>query len=103
MLDARHFFFDEYDLGVDGLTGLLEFAGDIGGAFAAGEVAANGFLLLRQVNGGMFEGGSGDTFEFAVFAAPVFIQVFRREEPAINDSHTGNTACLYEVHEMPVT
>lgn len=88
---------------MDGLAGLLEFAGYFGGSVAVEEVAANGFLLFCQADGWMFECGFGHVFEFAIFAAPVCFEVALGEEPAVDDTDSWYATGFYKVHEVPVT
>ena len=88
---------------MDCLTGLLEFAGYLGGPFAIGQEAANGFLLFGQVYCWMFEGCFGQVFQFTILTTSIIIQVNGREEPAVNNAHTWYSSFFHEVHKMPVT
>ena len=85
------------------LTGLLEFAGYLRGTFAVNEIAADRFLLFGQSYGRMLQGCFCHIFQFAILTTSILIEIDRREEPAVDNTHTRYTPFFHEVHKMPVT
>src|SRR5579863_423824 len=85
------------------LARLLQFTRYFRWAFAAGQITADGFLLFREIDSRMLQGGSCQVLELAILAASIIIQVIGREEPPVYNTHTRYASSLYEMHKMPVT
>ncbi len=88
---------------MDGLTGLLEYTGDVGGASVGEEMATDDGLLFRQANAWVVEGGTCEVFQFSVPFAAIGEQISEREEPSVKHADAGDTSSLDKVHKVPVT
>lgn len=93
---------DETYLGVHGLAGLFEVSGDVGRASSGDNLAANVGLFRGKGDVRTIQSGARGIFEIAEAAAPVGIEVFRGEEPAVHDAQARDASRFDQVHEVPV-
>src|SRR5581483_4328141 len=88
---------------MDCLAGLLQLTRDFGWSFTTSQEAANGFLLLCEINSRVFQGRSCHVFQFAILAASIIVEVIGREEPPVYNAHARYASGFHKMHKMPVT
>lgn len=80
----------------------MQLAGDVGGAASSEYLLAERLLFLCENDVLTFHGRAGGVFEVAVAAAPVGVEIIRREQPTIYHAQPANTPTFDEVHEVPI-